>query len=316
MRNSLAAVLVGAALATSTPVFAQTSVKIAASGAGSTSYAVGSGIAAVLSKAPGYSASLVTSVGQVENMRHVASGVAQIAFAGADLLTEAQKGDGTFKDSKLELQALLVLYPSRLHLIATEGSNIRKISDLKGKRVSLQQPGSGTEIMATRLFEAAGLDAQKDIRREVLATGVSNARLQDGSLDAYFLVGGLPLPGVVDLAAKGVRFRLVDQGEALPALLSKYGGLYTQASIPAKSYPGQDTEISVLGSNYILAVKSDLPEQVAYDIVKAIFDDKAEVAAANAEANNITLERQRHANSPVPFHTGAARYFREKGVTM
>src|SRR4051794_10515183 len=120
MRKIISALFVSSVVCIAAPSLAQTTLKIAASGAGSTSYAVATGIATVLSRSSGYSAALVPSAGQIENMRHLGSGAAQIGFAGADLLIEAQKGEGAFKEGKLPLQALLVLYPSRLHLFATE----------------------------------------------------------------------------------------------------------------------------------------------------------------------------------------------------
>jgi uncharacterized protein len=295
---------------------AQTELRIAASTKTGSSYAVATGMAAALAKTPGYSASLTQSSGLVDNIKQIASGAAQIGFASSDLLAEAQQGEGAFKDGRIAVQTLLVLFPTRLHIIATEASGITKVSDLKGKRVSTAQRGSGTDVVATRLLEVAGLDPEKDIARERLDASPANERMRAGALDARFQLGGLPVPNIAELMAAGAKVRLIDLADTSGPLMSKYSGLYIREVIPANTYQGQDREVSVVAATNLLVAKPDLPEQVAYDFVKSILERKADVAAAHPEGNNLALERQRQAGSPAPFHPGAVRYFREKGVSM
>ena len=131
-----------------------------------------------------------------------------------DAALDALKGEDKFKGDPVAVRTLMVLYPNRMHVVSIEGKGIEKMSDLKGKRVSTGSPGSATEVMAFRVIEAAGLDKDKDMKRERLGVAESTNAIKDGKIDAYFWVGGLPTAGVTDLAATpGVKIKLVDHSE-------------------------------------------------------------------------------------------------------
>ena len=160
----------------------------------------------------------------------------------ADASWDAFKGQGKFQDRQVDVRALMVLYPNRMHIVTVEGTGINKMSDLKGKRVSTGAPNSATQIMAYRVLEAYGIDPEKDIIRERLDPGKSADAIKDKKLDAFFWVGGLPTPAVTDLGATpGIKLKLVDHADALEAMVKKYGPLYVKDTIPAKTYPGQET---------------------------------------------------------------------------
>src|SRR5712672_4636088 len=126
-----------------------------------------------------------------------------------------------------------------MHVVTIEGTGIEKISDLKGKRVSTGSPGSATEVMAFRVIEAAGLDKDKDMRRERLGAAESVNAIKDRKIDAFFWVGGLPTAAVTDLGATpGVKLKLVDHADVVEKMNAKYGKLYTASKIKAGSYPG------------------------------------------------------------------------------
>jgi TRAP transporter TAXI family solute receptor len=191
------------------------------------------------------------------------------------------------------------------------------MADLKGKRVSTGSPGSATEVMAFRVIEAAGLDKDKDMRRERLGVAESTNAIKDGKIDAYFWVGGLPTAAVTDLGASpGVKIKLIDHTEVVDAMNKKYGNLYTSGVIPAKTYPGQDKDNSISVVQNILVANAKMPDKVAYDIVKTFIEKRDELVAVHGEAKAIVLETQIEKNSPIPWHPGAVKYFAEKGVKM
>src|SRR5262252_3232090 len=150
-----------------------------------------------------------------------------------DAALDAYKGEDKFKGSPVEVRTLMVLYPNRMHVATIDGTGIEKMSDLKGKRISTGSPGSATEVMAFRLIEAAGLDKDKDMKRERLGVAESVNAIKDRKIDAFFWVGGLPTSAVTDLGATpSTKIRLVDHADLVPAMNKKYGDLYVQDVIP------------------------------------------------------------------------------------
>ena len=130
----------------------------------------------------------------------------------------------------MPLQTLLVVYPNRMHVVTIEGTGIKKMSDLKGKRVSTGSPGSATEVMAFRTIEAAGLDKDKDMKRERLGAAESVNAIKDRKIDAFFWVGGVPTAAVTDLAATpGIKIKLIDHSDVVAKMNAKYGDLYAVA---------------------------------------------------------------------------------------
>ena len=132
----------------------------------------------------------------------------------ADAALDALQGQDKFKSGKVPLQALLVVYPNRMHVVTVEGTGIETMADLKGKRVSTGSPGGATEVMAFRVIEAAGLDKDKDMKRERLGVAESVNAIKDRKIDAFFWVGGIPTAAVTDLAATpGMKMKLIDHGD-------------------------------------------------------------------------------------------------------
>jgi hypothetical protein len=208
----------------------------------------------------------------------------------------------------------MVLYPNRMHVVTIEGRGIEKMSDLKGKRVSTGSPGSATEVMAFRVIEAAGLDKDKDMKRERLGVAESTNAIKDGKIDAYFWVGGLPTAAVTDLGATpGVKIKLIDHSEAVAKMNQKYGPLYAAADIPAKTYPGQEAVNKIAVVWNVLVATDKMSDDVAYKIVQVIFEKRAEWAQVHKEALSLDMANQLLSNSPMPFHPGAVKYFAEKG---
>jgi TRAP transporter TAXI family solute receptor len=290
-------------------------LSIATGGTGGVYYPLGGGLANVLSKAiPGVDATAEVTSGSVDNIKLVGAGKADVALTLADTASDGYHGVGKFKE-KVPVRALAVLYANKSQWVTVEGTGISKMQELKGKRISLGAPGSGTEVIAIRILEAIGIHPDKEVKREKLSVAESVNALKDRKIDAFFWSGGVPTAAVTDLAATpGMKIKLLDHADAVPNLVKKYGPLYVQGTIRAKSYPGQDKDVQVSEVWNLLVVHEKMDEKLAHDITKAVFERKSDLAAVHSEAENIDLSKQYEVGSPVPFHPGAVKYFAEKGL--
>jgi len=315
MPRRLAAVAALALAAAGIAAAEQTRLSIATGGTGGVYYPLGGALANVISKSvPGVEATAEVTSASVDNIKLVGAGKVDVAFTLADTAADGFNGTGKFKE-KVPIRAIAVLYANKSQWVTVEGTGVEKIQDLKGRRVGTGAPGSGTEIIALRILEAYGLDPDKDVKREKLSVAESVNALKDRKIDAFFWSGGVPTAAVTDLAATpGMKIKLLDHADAIPAMVKKYGALYVKGTIPAGSYPGQAKDAHVADVWNLLVVNEKMDEKLAHDLVKATFEHKADLAAVHAEGKNLDLARQYEVGSPVPFHPGAARYFSEQGL--
>jgi uncharacterized protein len=309
------AALAALALAAALPARAQQRLSIATGGTGGVYYPLGGALANVLGKAiPGVEATAEVTSASVDNVKLISAGQADVAFTLADTAADGFNATGKFKE-KQPIRAIAVIYANKSQWVTVEGTGIQKMQDLKGKRIGTGAPGSGTEIIALRMLEAYGMDPEKDVRREKLSVAESVNALKDRKIDAFFWSGGVPTAAVTDLAATpGVKIKLIDHADAIPAMSKKYGSLYVKGTIPANSYPGQTKAVQVADVWNLLIVNEKMDEKLAHDVVKAVFERQADLVAVHAEAKNLDLKNQYGVGSPVPFHPGAERYFKEKGL--
>ena len=293
-------------------------ISIATGGTGGVYYPMGGGIAAVLSKyVPGMQATAEVTGGSVDNLKLIGSGKPYVGFTMTDAGLDAYRGEDKFKGNKVPLKTLMILYPNRMHVATVEGRGIATMADLKGKRVSTGSPGSATEVMAFRVIEAAGLDKDKDLKRERLGAAESVNAIKDGKIDAFFWVGGLPTAAVTDLAnTPGNKLKLIDHADTVAAMNKKYGNLYVEDVITKDIYRGMDTDNKQVTVMNILVSHENMDDKTAYNIVKAIFDKRDDLIAVHKEAANFKLENQKTSASPIPFHPGAVKYFAEKGIKL
>src|SRR3970040_853826 len=219
-------------------------ISIATGGTGGVYYPMGGGMAAALSKyVPGMQATAEVTGGSVANLQLINTGKPYIALTMADATLDAYKGQDKFKGKPVAVRTLMVLYPNRMHVVSVEGTGVRKMTDLKGKRVSTGSGGSATEVMAFRVIEAAGLDKDKDMTRERLGVAESTNALKDRKIDAFFWVGGLPTAAVTDLAnTPNTKIRMIDHADLVPAMNRKYGKLYVEDRIPKETYRGMEQD--------------------------------------------------------------------------
>ena len=255
--------------------------------------------------------------GSVDNLKLIGTGQSELAFTMADAALDALQGQDKFKSMKVPLQTLLVVYPNRMHVVTVEGSGITKMSDLKGKRVSTGSPGSATEVMAFRIIEAAGLDKDKDLKRERLGAAESVNAIKDRKIDAFFWVGGLPTAAVTDLAnTPGMKIKLVDHAAQVAAMNKKYGNLYYTDVIEKSVYKGMEVDNQMASVANILVANQNMSDKEVYNVLKTIFDHRADLIAVHKECENFKLENQKQTASPLPWHPGAIQYFAEKGVKL
>jgi TRAP transporter TAXI family solute receptor len=293
-------------------------LSIATGGTGGVYYPMGGAMAAVISKyIPSTEATAEVTAASVDNCLLIGQKKADLAFSMADTAWDAYSGVGKPFPRKLPLRTVLVLYPNNLHVVTLEGKGVEKVADLKGKRVSTGSPGSGTEVMGLRLLEAAGLNPDKDVKRDKLGVSESAGALKDGKVDAFLWGGGIPTAAVLDLAATpGVRMKLVPHGDLVAKMREKYGPIYVTGVIPAHSYPGQTKEVQIAVVWNVLVCNASLPENLVYMITKVFLEHRNELVAVHKDASYITLQNQAAGASPIPFHAGALRYFKEQGLKV
>ncbi|RNL82865.1 TAXI family TRAP transporter solute-binding subunit [Halostreptopolyspora alba] len=250
----------------------------------------------------------VSTGASVENVQLVDSGAADIGFALTDVAALAIEGRRPF-DTPVSVAALARVYDNRTHLLVRADLPVERADELAGHRVDVGDEGSGTELIADRVLDLAGLDPHEDITRTNSSIGESTRALRTGSLDAVFWSGGLPTEAVTELAASAP-VRLVDLAEYVEPLRREYGDVFTEQSIPAGTYPGVPPVITI-GVPNVLVVGDDMPDDTAEEITRSLFAAREELVEAHPVALHLN-PRVAVATGPVPLHPGAARYYRSQ----
>ena len=314
-RTALATVAL--ALLTANAAHAQPAqrLSITTGGLGGVYLPLGESMAQVLSRyIPGLRATAEVTRGSVENLKLIGAGKAEVGFAMVDAAWQAANGLEPFGKGRVDVRTLMLLYPNRMQIVTVDGTGIASLADLKGKRVSTGAPGSGVELMAMRVLEAIGLDARNDITQQHLGAVESVNAIRDRKIDAFFWVGGVPTAAITDLArTPGTKVRLIDHAEALEAMNRKYGPLYVKAVIPPSAYPGMERPVEGIDVWNILVASDRMSDRMAYDIVKTLMERKPELVSVRREATDIDLRFQA-IGSPIPYHSGARKYFEERGL--
>jgi uncharacterized protein len=260
-------------------------LSIATGGTGGVYYPLGGGLADLIGEnVSGYDATVQETNASVDNMLLIANGGADIAFSLGDTAGEAVQGIGAdFEGSAVPACALARIYDNFTHIVTSSGTGIASVEDLRGQRVSVGSPGSGTEIIALRILEAAGIDPDADIERQQLGVDETVAALRDGTIDAGFWSGGLPTGSLVDYATTG-QMALVPHGEHATAMAEQHGAYYFEQTIPADTYEGQAEEVSVVVVPNVLVVNTSMPEDLQRQITQVIFEHKDELVAVHSAA--------------------------------
>ena len=291
-------------------------LSIATGNTGGVYYPYGGGLARVISQSvPRVDATAEVTAASVDNLKLIQLGKADIAFVLTDTLDDAINGRGPFAKMPVKARTLAVLYPNYTQVATVEGNGINRLADLRGRVVSTGSPGSGTEVIAFRVLRAAGIDPDKDIRKQGLTVNASVDALKDGKIDAFFWSGGLPTASLLDLSSTiGITAKLLSNDEVLPKLQEQFTpGLYFRLVIPKGTYPGVNYDSGSVGVANALVVKDTMSDELAYELTKVLFDRQPDLAAIHPEAKKLNVGTAVH-GSPAPFHPGAIRYYEERGA--
>jgi len=311
---TLAAALVVPALAT-----AQDRVffGIATGGTGGTYYPLGGMLAQLISNkvvlgGKKLSATAETSGASVGNAQLLARKEVESAFVAADILDQAYKGQGQFEGKPVKnLRALGALYPEQVQLVTLASANVMSVKDLKGKSVSSGSPGSGQWQLLGDLLEAYGM-TRKDIGEDLSSFAQSVDKIKDGNLVASLITAGAPTSSISDLAnAREIRVVPL-AGPEIDALRKKQP-YYAQVTLPPGTYKGQTQPVQTLAVMAIWATNDSLPEQTAYEVTKALYENTETLGQVHPKGKEISLKTALLSVS-IPLHPGAERYYREKGL--
>ncbi|MEP7456226.1 TAXI family TRAP transporter solute-binding subunit [Phyllobacterium sp. SB3] len=317
----LAAVVAGVVFVGATLAVAQTPAffRIGTGGTAGTYYPIGGLIANAISGAgdkgvAGLVATAVSSNGSVANINAIESGGMESGLTQSDVAYWAHSGTGLYEGKgKVEnLRLIATLYPETIHLVARKGADIKSVADLKGKRVSLDEPGSGTIVDARIVLGAYGI-TEKDIKAEYLKPGPAGDRLRDGALDAYFFVGGYPTGAISELATSSGISLVPIAGPEAEKLLSQ-NSFFAKDTVPAGTYTdvGETPTISV-AAQWVTSARQ--PDDLVYNITKTMWNDatRAALDAGHAKGKLITLQNAT-TGLAIPLHPGAERFYKEAGV--
>lgn len=301
---------------------------IGTGGTAFTYYPVGGVIANAISKPPGSRecgqggscgvegliASAVSSRGSVDNVNAIISGLRNSGFAQSDVAYWAYTGTGTMegKEPAKDLRTIAALFEEHIHLVTLKDSGINSVAELKGKRVSVDEPGSGTYVDAGLILEANGL-ALSDIQEENLKGAAATEALRNGKVDALFIVAGYPTGALVELASAADMKLVPIDGDGAKALTDKYG-FFASSDIPAGTYDGVDAVSTVaVGAQWFTSAKED--EELVYNITKALWNKESRKLLDVGHAKGKTITPDTALNGiGVPLHPGAERFYKEAGL--
>jgi TRAP transporter TAXI family solute receptor len=266
---------------------------------------------------PGVIALAQATQGSVENLESVFKGTIESALCQADVAALAYAGAGFFdkQGPMRSLRALASLYSENLHIVVRADSAIKSLKDLKGKRVSLGEPESGTLVDARLVLNAAGL-AEKELKPNFAKLALACDGLRDGSLDGFFQIAGYPVPAIMELASS-VPLRMLPVPEEAIGKLKKKFGFFTQDTIPAGTYPSIDDDVATVGIAAEWIATTSLEDDLAYLLVKALWNPHSRrvLDSGHPIGKRILLARAAEGLA-VPLHPGAEKFYREAGLAL
>jgi TRAP transporter solute receptor, TAXI family len=290
----------------------KTNIKFATGGTSGTYYAFGGVIAQTITNLTGITFDVQSTGASKANIGLIADGEVDMAIVQNDVMDYAYNGTDLFEGEKTDnFNAMAAMYSEVCQVVANPSAGIETIADLKGKRVSVGDAGSGVEFNAKQILEAYGVTFD-DINKQNLSFGDSANAMKDNKIDAFFCTAGTPTTAVMELASTNdVKILNVDGAEAA-ALIEKYP-FYTAYTISKDTYKGMAEDVTTVAVKATIIVKPDLPEDVVYNMTKAIFEGKEDITAGHSKGAEIDPQYAVEGVS-VPFHPGAEKYFKEIGV--
>jgi TRAP transporter TAXI family solute receptor len=278
-------------------------------------YIYGGGIAKIISTyIPNTIATAEVTPGAVDNVKMLQNKSIDLAFTKSDIAADALRGVGIFeKTGKVPVRIIAATHADIAHVVVWGTSGIEKIEDMKGKRISTSAPGSGHEIVAMRLLDAANVGIH-DIKRERLSLSESVNAFKDRKIDGFFFATGLPAASMLDLSSTpGVSYKILDVQSYLKKISEKHGPVYIEVEIPKGTYSKLEKDVKTFAVPVIFVTTEDMDPNLVYQITKIMFEKKSELEAIHKEAKKLNL-KSAISVSGVPYHPGAIKYYKEQGV--
>jgi TRAP transporter TAXI family solute receptor len=306
--------LAGVALLAAGPAHAQQQyINILTGGTSGVYYPMGVGLSQIFSKAlPNAKVSVQATKASAENLNLLQAGRGELAFALGDTVSDAWKGDADagFKTKLNKLRGVAGIYPNYIQIVASADSGIKTLADLKGKRIAVGAPKSGTELNARAIFKAAGMTYDDFAKVEYLPFGESVELMKNRQLDATLQSAGLGVSSLRDLATS---IKMVVVPIPQDVVLKVGDPAYQSGVIPANTYEGQTTNVPTAYVQNFLITRADAPVDMVYTMTKSMFEHLDQLKAAHAAAKSIRKEAAA-TSMPLPLHPGAEKYYREIGV--
>jgi hypothetical protein len=285
---------------------------LATGGTAGTYYPFGGAMARIWNtKVPGMNVTVQATGASAENVRLVNKGEAELATVQSDTVDFAFNGTEAFKEKLENLRAIAVLYPEIIQLVASGDSPAKSFGDLKGMKIGVGAPGSGTEANFRQLLDVYGMK-KEDVNAQYLSFSESSEQFKDKHIDAFIVVAGIPNSAIMDVSTSHSLKLISLDAEKVGQLTKKYPFL-SAAKIPANTYKGQTEEVNTVAVNAVLICGAGLKDDVVYNLTKSLFENQAELATGHAKGKELDLQKAAQGVS-IPFHPGAAKYYKEKGA--
>jgi len=291
---------------------ADTNLVLSTGGTAGTYYPFGGAMARIWNtKIPGMNVTAQTTGASAENIRLINKKEAELALVQSDTLDFAFNAKEAFKEPIKSMSAIAVLYPEIIQVVTRADSPIKSIADLKGKKVGVGAPGSGTEANFRQLMDIYGL-AKEDVNSQYLSFSESAEAFKDRHIDAFIVTAGIPNAAIMDIGTQH-EIRIINIPADMAAKLTEKYPFLAAAKVPAGTYKNLTQDVATVAVNAVLIVGNDLSADVVYNMTKALFDNQAELASAHAKGKELNLQNAVKGVS-IPFHPGALKYYKEKGA--
>ena len=313
-RHASRALLVAAAVLAAPLAFAAgTFVNVLTGGTSGVYYPLGVALAGVIGKAmPNVKTSVQATKASVENLNLLQAGRGEIAFTLGDSLSDAWKGneEAGFKSPLKKLRGIAAIYPNYIQIVARDDAGIKTLADLKGKKISVGAPKSGTELNARAVLHAAGIEYKDFAKVEYLPFGESVELMKNRQIDVTLQSAGLGVSSLRDLAAS-VPIVVVPIPEDVIRKINDPA--YIHAIVPANTYNGQASDVSTAAVQNFLVTHEGVSDEIVYGMTKALWTNLDQLVAAHSAAKAIDIKKATQ-GMPVPLHPGAQKYYREVGI--
>jgi TRAP transporter TAXI family solute receptor len=285
---------------------------LATGGTAGTYYPFGGAMAKIWnSKIAGMNVTAQATGASAENVRLVNKKEAELALVQSDTLDFAFNAKEAFKEPLTGMKAVAVLYPEIIQLVVRADSPAKDFAGLKGLKIGVGAPGSGTEANFRQLCDAYGL-AKDSVNAQFLSFSESAEQFKDKHIDAFIVVAGIPNAAIMDISTQH-EVRLLTVSDDIAKKLGQKYPFLSPAKVPANTYKNQAADVSTVAVNAVLIVNAEIKDDVVYNLTKALFENQAELATAHAKGKELSVQAAVKGVS-IAFHPGAVKYYKEKGA--